>query len=461
MESKGWLLKEERFAWQPPRGDRRDVQHVDKPDLIRDLYPYSEVPRITFDFVELPPDPPEEIWITDTTFRDGQQARPPYTVQQIVDLYDMLHRLGGPNGVIRKAEFFIYSEKDREAVEKCRARGYQAPEVTGWIRAVPADFKLVKEMGLKETGILTSSSDYHTFLKLGKDREKAMLGYLDLVRAAFESGLECVRCHLEDLTRADIYGFIVPYVQRLMAIAREYERPVWIRLCDTMGYGVPYPGAALPRSVPKLVQVLIRECGVPKDWLEWHGHNDFHKVLANGVVAWLYGCANLNCTLMGFGERCGNPPLEGAVMEYIGLKGTTNGLDPTVITEIAAYLQKECGMPVAANYPFVGANFNVTMAGIHADGLIKDEEIYNIFDTAKILGRPMAVNVTDKSGAAGVAFWVNERLGLKGEARLPKTHPGILKIVEWVEAQYAARRTTAISNEEMMEQVKTHLAESF
>ena len=56
------------------------------------------------------------MFITDTTFRDGQQARPPYTVQQIVDLYTLMSSLGGPNGVIRQSEFFLYSAKDREAV---------------------------------------------------------------------------------------------------------------------------------------------------------------------------------------------------------------------------------------------------------------------------------------------------------------------------------------------------------
>lgn len=461
MVKKAWLLEEKRFAWQEPTGKRREVTHRDEPDLLRDLFPYTEVPKIKFDFVDIPIDPPDQIWITDTTFRDGQQARPPYTVKQTVDIYDMLHRLSGPNGVIRKSEFFVYSDKDRDAVRKCLEKGYEYPKITGWIRAVAADFKLVKDMGLKETGILTSSSDYHIFHKLGKSREKAAEDYLALVKTALDAGLESVRCHLEDLTRADFYGFIVPYVQKLMDLAKEANKPIWIRMCDTMGYGIPYPGAALPRSVPKLVQGLIKECGVPKEWLEWHGHNDFHKVLVNGVTAWLYGCANLNCTLMGFGERCGNPPLEGAVMEYIGLTGSANGMDTTVITEIAEYLQKECGMPVPANYPFVGANFNITMAGIHADGLIKDEEIYNIFDTAKILNRPMGVNVTDKSGAAGVAFWVNERLGLKGDKRLPKGHPGITKIVEWVDAQYLARRTTAISNEEMLEQARIHLPEYF
>jgi hypothetical protein len=90
-------------------------------------------------------------------------------VEQIVDLFDMLHKLSGANGVIRQSEFFLYSEKDKEAVEKCQVRNYRYPEITGWIRASKDDFKLVKEMGLKETGI-SPVSDYHIFLE-GKRTE--------------------------------------------------------------------------------------------------------------------------------------------------------------------------------------------------------------------------------------------------------------------------------------------------
>jgi isopropylmalate/homocitrate/citramalate synthase len=449
-----------KFNLLRPPVEKLEVEHVDEPDLLRGMFPYDEVPRLVFDGVSVPLDLPDDIFITDTTFRDGEQARPPYTVKQIVDLYDMLHRLGGPNGVIRQCEYFLYSDKDRDAVNKCLERGYRYPEVTGWIRAVKSDFQLVKDMGLKETGILTSASDYHIFLKLGKTREEALAGYMDLVYTALET-CDVIRCHLEDVTRADIYGFIVPFAQRLVEAEEEIGKPIRIRLCDTMGYAVPYPEAALPRSVPKLVHALVHDAGVKKERLEWHGHNDFHKVLVNAEAAWLYGCAAANGALLGFGERCGNPPLEGLCVEYASLLGATNGMDLTVITEIADYFRKEIKADIPANYPFVGGNFNITAAGIHADGLIKNEEIYNIFDTEKILNRPMGVNVTDKSGIAGVAFWVNHTLGLKGDQRIDKRHPGIAKIAQWVEEQYAARRTTSISHEEMLEQARLHLPEYF
>lgn len=429
---------------------------VEEPNLLRDMFPYSEPPKVMFDGLGVPFDLPREIFITDTTFRDGQQAKVPYTVDQIVTLFDYLHQLGGPNGVIRQAEFFLYSDTDRRAVEKVLSRGYKYPEVTGWIRAVKSDFQLVKSMGLKETGILTSASDYHIFMKLGWDRKAALKNYLDIANAALESGI-IPRCHFEDVTRADIYGFVVPLAQELMKLSEQAKMPVKIRLCDTMGYGVPYPGSTLPRSVPRLVHAMIDEAGVPKEQLEWHGHNDFHKALINASAAWLYGCAAGNGTLMGFGERTGNPPLEGLVFEYMGLVGHDNGMDTRVVTEIAEYLQKDCGVEIPSNYPFVGKNFNVTAAGVHADGLIKNEEIYNIFDTGKLLNRPLGINLNNKSGLAGIAYWVNHFL--KPAQKIDKQHPAIAKINEWIQAQYDTGRTTVIATEEMMGQVRIHLPE--
>jgi len=433
---------------------------VDEANLFRDSFPYSQVPKVTFDGKTVPVDLPKDFWITCTTFRDGQQARPPYTVKQVVALYEFLSRLGGPKGLIRQSEFFLYSKKDREAVEKCLEKGCRYPEVTGWIRANKNDFQLVKEMGLKETGILTSCSDYHIFLKLNKNRRTALESYLEIVRVALEAGI-IPRCHLEDVTRADVYGFVVPFVQELMKLSKRAKMPIKVRLCDTLGYGVSYPGATLPRSIPKLVYTLIHEAGVPKERLEWHGHNDFHKVLVNASTAWLYGCCAANGSLLGIGERTGNPPIEGLVMEYIGLKGATSGADTTVITEIADYYRKEIGTPIPANYPFVGSHFNTTRAGIHADGVFKNEEIYNIFDTAKLLRRPLKVAITDKSGLAGIAYWINDYLNLEEEEKVDKHHPGIVVIAKWVEQQYREKRTTAISDEEVFIQARKHLPRYF
>jgi isopropylmalate/homocitrate/citramalate synthase len=436
------------------------LNEVEQPQLFRNLFPYDQVPRVDFDFHVVPISPAREPVITDTTFRDGQQARPPYTVDQIVTLYDFLHRISGPQGVIRQSEFFLYSQRDREAVRGCQELGHTYPEITGWIRATPDDLNLVKEMGLSETGILTSVSDYHIFLKMNLDRKKAFDQYLDIARQALEAGIT-PRCHFEDVTRADIPGFALPLAAALMDLAAEAGRDVKIRLCDTLGLGVTYAGSALPRSVPRMVRAFIEEAGVPGRCLEWHGHNDFHKVLVCASTAWLYGCAAANGTLFGFGERTGNPPIEGLVMEYISLVGEDRGIDTRAITQAAEYYQGEMEALLPAGMPFVGRDFNATAAGIHADGLLKNPEIYNIFDTDRLLARPPAVIINDKSGAAGVAHWINTRV-IKDPARhLEKRHPGVNKIVKKIGRLYEEGRTTSMSNREIDHLVRKYIPELF
>ena len=95
-----------------------ELQDVKEPNLHRAMFDYEEAPKIAFNHRRVPMQMPEDIWITDTSFRDGQQAMAPYTVKQIVDLFKLLSRLGGPYGIIRQSEFFVYTKKDREAVLK-------------------------------------------------------------------------------------------------------------------------------------------------------------------------------------------------------------------------------------------------------------------------------------------------------------------------------------------------------
>jgi len=425
------------------------LDDVDKPNVFRNMFPYSEVPKIPFNNRTVPLCVPKDIWITDTTFRDGQQSRAPYTTEQIVTIYDYLHKLGGPNGMIRASEFFLYSKKDRDAVYKCMERGYAFPEVTSWIRASKEDFKLVKEIGMKETGILVSCSDYHIFMKLKMSRRKAMEHYLSVIRECLDEGIS-PRCHLEDITRADIYGFVVPFCRELMELMEEYQIPVKIRACDTMGYGVNFPGAVIPRSVQGIIYALHIHAGVPHELIEWHGHNDFYKAVVNSTTAWLYGCSSVNTSLFGIGERTGNTPLEAMVFEYAQLKGDLNGMDTTVITEIAEYYQKELGYHIPSRTPFVGSNFNVTRAGIHADGLLKNEEIYNIFDTEKFLNRPVLCAISDTSGLAGIAHWLNTYFRLKEDKQIDKNSLMVTEMKKWIDEEYAGGRVTVLTDEEIL-----------
>ncbi len=416
-----------------------------QPNLRRDDFPYARIPPLRFEPLPVPMALPAEIWITDTTFRDGQQARAPYTPEQIVDLYRLLARLGP--GVIRQTEFFAYTPADREAIAACRA--LTGPEVTTWMRASLQDLPAVVATGVQETGILLSASDYHIYLKMKKTRRQVLDDYVALVQAVLDAGLR-PRCHLEDLTRADLDGFVSPLVAAIQELERKSGVPIKWRLCDTMGFGLPWPEAALPRGVPRLVQLFTKTLGVSSAQLEWHGHNDFHRGEVNTVAAWLYGCAAANGSLFGFGERTGNPPLEALIIDYLGLHGDDPRVDPRVITRAAAYFRDQLGTPLPANYPFAGAGFNVTSAGIHADGLLKNEEIYNIFDTRAILDRPLGITVNDRSGLAGIAYWVNTTVRPANGTMIAKDDPRVAAIHVEVQRQYDAGRTTGFSPDEML-----------
>jgi isopropylmalate/homocitrate/citramalate synthase len=233
-----------------------------------------------------------------------------------------------------------------------------------------------------------------------------------------------------------------------------------VRLCDTMGFGLPYPGLALPRSVPKLVYKVC-QAGIPSRRLEWHGHNDFHLVIANAVAAWLYGCDLLNGTLLGFGERTGNPPLEAAVVMYRALKGA-NGTNISVITQIADYY-RAMGVIIPANHPFVGDDAHRTRAGIHGHGLAMDERIYQIFDTTGLLGRPPSISITDKSGLQGIVYWAQsylaETVAERTDIAVKKTR--LVQIAKWVDYQYdALARVTGVSDDEMAAQLLLYVPEA-
>jgi len=415
-------------------------------EFFRETFPYSLPPLTRFEAEPVALDPAPAIWITDTTFRDGQQSRAPYTPEQIADLYTLLARLGGPRGMIRQSEFFLYTEKDRRAMELCRERGLRYPEITGWIRASLDDYELVRAAGLRETGILASISDYHIYRKMRSDRQTVLDGYARVVEAALGDGV-VPRVHLEDATRADVQGVVVPFVRRLMELGRQAGIQVKIRYPDTLGVGVPHPNAALPRGIPRLTAALRHDAGVPPEALEFHGQNDLDAIIPNAVSAWLYGAAANNGTLLGIGERSGNTPIESLVFWLISLTGDAQGMDTLALTDIAEYYRR-IGEPVDVRLPFVGENFNVTRAGVHADGLIKDEEIYNPFDTTLLLGRPPRVAITDKSGTAGLLLWIRDHRPHLA-AGLTKRDPRVRRLNETIVEAFSSGRVTSLADDEV------------
>jgi isopropylmalate/homocitrate/citramalate synthase len=224
---------------------------------------------------------------------------------------------------------------------------------------------------------------------------------------------------------------------------------------------MPYQGSTLPRSVPGIISKLRIEVGLDSQHLEWHGHNDFYNAVANSTSAWLYGCSSVNTTLLGIGERTGNCPLEAMIIEYGQIKGNIGNVNLPLLTETAGYFEREMRYNIPPKTPFVGREFNVTRAGIHADGILKDEEIYNIFDTERLLNRPVVVAVNRYSGTAGIAAWINTYFRLKGKNAIDKKDPRIEKMRNVIEADYDKGRDSMMTNDELERIVKKLMPELF
>ena len=262
----------------------------------------NSLPRLVFDGVEL-----NGIYLTDTTLLDGQQGFGYFTVEESLQLYEVLVELNNGGRVIASTEVFLYTDKDRVVARRLLELGYDYPRVVGWIRASRSDLSLVSEARLEETVVLTSISDYHIYYKLGLSRGEALERYLGVIGEAYGRGLT-VKCALEDVTRADP-SFVTLFLERYLELAEREGFEAKVRLSDTLGLGVPFGEASLPRSIPRLV-ALVRSLGFKPENIGFHGHNDMGLVVASHLSAWMSGAFESNCTLLGVGERAGNCPLE-------------------------------------------------------------------------------------------------------------------------------------------------------
>ncbi len=436
----------------------------------------GQLPPVTVEptAAEIPPSGPQTHpkLITDTTLRDGAQD-PRFALfpnEAKLEYCDLLHQLDNGTGVIEAVEVFIYQKRDIWVLEKLLERGYDHPRITTWTRATPKDIKLLAEVSggaIKETGMLASSSDHHIFDKMGiPSKEEAVQRYMAPILTACELGIR-PRVHLEDVTKADIEGWVIPFMLRVLKATDGTAR---FRLCDTLGIGVPDPYAALPMGVPRLVSTIARATGAE---LEFHGHSDLDYSVANSMAAFQFGCKRVNTAFAGLGERTGNAPLEAVLANYIRVYGDP-GFNLEVLPEIAELIHREV-VPMAQNQPVIGHDIFTTQAGIHQTGLQRQQDapgglIYLPYDPALVGRRHVeSSRIGGLSGMDGLAAILNQAAeAVTGEKGKFTTASRVVKQLydavhqaydgEYVEEddRYINYRTTFFTAEEILE-----LAQSF
>jgi isopropylmalate/homocitrate/citramalate synthase len=404
----------------------------------------GKMPPVTLEdeSAPLPVTDTEPKLLTDTTLRDGaQDARFAFFPNEARLKYvDLLHQLDNGSGRIHSIETFIYQKRDLWVLEKLLERGYEYPKITTWIRANPKDVKelyAATEGRVTETGMLASASDHHIFDKLGfHSKAEAIEKYLKPIMTALEHDIT-PRVHLEDTTRADVHGWVIPFIQTVL---NQTEGRAKFRICDTIGWGIPDAYAAMPQGVPKLVSTLYRETGAE---LEFHGHNDFGVATANSIAAWRYGCRKVNVAFAGLGERTGNTSLEQMLLSYIRLYGDP-GFDLTILQQMRA-LVEESLTKVALNAPVVGEVFT-TQAGIHQAGVERQAEapgglIYLAYDPVLVGSRGAERHLVGAlSGSEGIVAILNEEAEKRGaEQRFTSMSRVVKEIYDRVQDAYNGR----------------------
>ncbi|MCX4881496.1 MULTISPECIES: pyruvate carboxyltransferase [unclassified Streptomyces] len=423
------------------------IHNPEEPEYFPEVFPRDAFPRYTWDDGMRPLTLPHEVWLSETTHRDGQQGGLPLSLDTSRQIYDILCEITGESTAIRHAEFFPYRDSDRNALIYAleRHRDGAPIEPTTWIRARREDVELIKRIGVTETGLLSSSSDYHTFHKFGSGgRTEAAAMYLDAVAMALDHGIK-PRVHLEDTTRSDP-DFVRALVEEVLKVAAAYpaELQPRFRVCDTLGIGLPYDDVALPRSIPRWIR-LLRGLDLTPSQIEFHPHNDTWLVVANCLAAIREGCGVISGTTLGTGERTGNAPLEAVMVHLLGMgywAGTEVNL-PAVNKLVELY--DGIGSGPSQKYPLFGRDAYVTRAGIHADGLNKFWWMYAPFNAPLLTGRELDVALTKDSGQAGLLFVLDKRLGL----RLEKGDPRIVELLAWMDEQWDAGRVSAVEWNEL------------
>ncbi|HSR25141.1 MAG TPA: AMP-binding protein [Candidatus Eisenbacteria bacterium] len=410
------------------------------PEYFLETFPRDAFPQYRWDTA--PPALPEAVWMSETTHRDGQQGGLPLNAERSRRIYDLLCEVTGDSGAIRHAEFFPYRDSDRDALRYAidRHAGGAPIEPTTWIRARRDDVELVARLGVPETGMLSSASDYHTFHKFkpgGRSRAASM--YLEAVQTALDLGIR-PRFHLEDTTRAEP-DFVRWLVEAVLELGSRYpaELAPRFRLADTLGVGLPFEDVALPRSIPRWIR-LMRSLGIEPGAIELHPHNDTGLVVANSLAAIRAGCGVISGCCLGTGERTGNAPLETVMVHLLGMGyWRDRPVDLRPLNELAE-LYHGLGVGPAAKYPLFGRDAYVTRAGVHADGLNKFWWMYAPFNAPQLVGRELEVAITKDSGQAGLLFVLKQRMGLE----LRKDDPRVAEVNGWLNDQFAGGRESAV-----------------
>ena len=320
-----------------------------------------------------------KIYFIDVTNRDGVQTAHlglSKLEKTMINIY--LNEMG-----VFQSEFGFPTTRHEslylQANLELAAMGVLQPiRLEGWIRAVATDvekaFKLVPNIKHLNLSISTSDQMIRGKFQGTKSREDIVSMMVNAVDAAQAHGAENIGVNAEDASRTDIV-----FLVRFASAAKEH-RAQRLRYCDTLGYDNPF-------TIYESTKALAEDVGMP---IELHCHGDLGMAVANSITGAKGAIdggqdAYINTTINGIGERAGNADLVATVLAVTKSKGFSEKyqletpIDLTKAWKISRFASYAFGVPVPLNQPGVGANAFAHSSGIHADGVLKDPENYELY----------------------------------------------------------------------------------
>jgi len=339
-----------------------------------------------------------EVRIVDTTCRDGEQMPGiSFTMEEKLEIARWLEHVG----VEQLETFATYNDSDRRCARLLKAQAKDM-SIMGWNRMVKADIEDSIAHDVDAVSISTDTSDMALRHKLKITREQQIEKLVDCVSFAKDHGVY-VCFNAGDATRTSI-DYLVEFASAGKAAGGDR-----FRICDTVGVLTPAASRKLVTSVMSKVDVDI----------EFHAHNDFGLAVANALAACEAAAAFedralwVSTTVNGLGERAGNVPIEVFIMNLHAHYGVDK-YSTEHILPLCKHVEKASGLEIPLNYPVVGGNMFTHKSGIHVDGVLKNPQLYEAFDPAK-LGIQRRIALGKHSGKASIKHKL-EQLGLSASS---------------------------------------------
>ncbi len=372
----------------------------------------------------------ERLYLFDTTLRDGAQTTgvdfklaDKRRIAQVLDDLGIDYIEGGyPGANQTDTEFFA----SRPNFKAARFTAFGMTKRAG--RSVENDpgFQGLLQSQSDAVCLVAKSWDYHVRVALGISNEENIESVRESISAVVASGREAMLDaeHFFD-------GYKANKTYALQVVRAAYEAGArWVVLCDTNG-------GTLPHELELIVKEALEQ--VPGTNLGIHTHNDTENAVANSLVAVRAGCRQVQGTLNGLGERCGNANLTSIIPTLLLKNEYADRFETQVtaerlrtLTHASRVLDEVVNQSPYRHAPYVGESAFATKAGIHASAILKDPETYEHVPPESV-GNRRRVFVSDQGGRSNIMAELN-RLGISVDKDDPRI-PTMLEAVKRREAQ--------------------------